>query len=106
MGGEPEGGARGKRCAARGSPPSLTFGDPLTYSPHRAQFESALASSHRALYRALAAAEALNSPGDVEDISEILREITRITDASLSDRRRPLKPMQGQIKLVEVPEVS
>lgn len=55
---------------------------------HRARMETELARAHRALHYALEAAERLESPGDVEDIAAIQREVIRVAEFSLRDRRR------------------
>lgn len=58
------------------------------YDKNRARFESQLAIAHRALFNAGEAAEALNEQGALDDLIQLLGEVTRIADDSASGRKR------------------
>jgi len=60
----------------------------MGYGIQRARMETHLASAHKALWRAHAAAEAMGSEGDEHDIFQLLEEVRRLSEASLRDRLR------------------
>ena len=66
----------------------------MSYSHERATMEAELARAHRALYRALEAAERMNDRGAGEDIAQLLPEVTRIAEKSLTG-----KPRKGRVQL-------
>jgi hypothetical protein len=70
----------------------------MGYNANRARYESSLARAHRALYYAQEAAEELRDPGAADDCAQILREISRLADASLKGKARP--QLAGQLKMV------
>lgn len=69
------------------------------YTPQRAIYETQLARAHRALYKAAAAADALNDLGAEEDCHGIMAEVLRLSEDSL--RGKPRKMIRGQTSLAD-----
>lgn len=57
-------------------------------SIHRAQLEVSLARAHRAINNAKTSAEALNDYSMYLDLQMLEVEVTRLAEASLSDKKR------------------
>jgi hypothetical protein len=67
---------------------------------NRARMEQAIATAHRAVWRAAEAAEEMGSEGDHEDLVAIMRELTRLQVESLKGRSRRSKQIAGQLDLL------
>jgi hypothetical protein len=65
---------------------------------NRARYEEALARAHRSLWVAAQTAERQGWDGAFDDITQILVEVTRLTNDSLS-KKGPAKVMKGQLAL-------
>lgn len=74
----------------------------MGYDLHRATYEAALAAAHRALNRAIGAAEAMGDDGAQNDLEYLQAHITKMGDDSISGRRtRKHGPhtVSGQLRL-------
>lgn len=70
----------------------------MGYDTQRAKLESELARAHRALYYAEEAAEALSDFGMQEDLKMLLKEVTRLGEASLRGKARRSQ-LAGQFEI-------
>jgi hypothetical protein len=70
----------------------------MAYSRARAVMEDRLAAAHRALHTAASAAEEMHDDGAAEDIYQILKEVSRVAEASLRDKPRRSK-IKGQLEI-------
>lgn len=67
----------------------------MAYTTERARYEAALASAHRALYRAAEQAELMGDDGAAYDAEQLLKETLRLATDSLSGKpRRSANPDQ------------
>lgn len=70
----------------------------MGYSADRARMEAQLAVAHRALYRAMQAAEDAGDEGASEDLAQLLREVSRVADLSLRGKPRRAQ-LKGQLEI-------
>lgn len=68
-------------------------------SKARAKYETQLARAHRSLYWASVAAEELGDLGAVDDVTQIMLEVNRLTEDSLRGRKRTREPIPGQLTI-------
>lgn len=66
----------------------------MPYSRERAVYESQLAVAHRALWRASEAASEMRDEGAEHDVVQVIKEVTRLAQASLKGKIKT--PMRGQ----------
>jgi len=71
----------------------------MGYSINRAAYEAALAAAHRALWRAGIAAEQLGDEGAAQDVDQLLKEVTRLAEASLKGKANARSVLSGQTSL-------
>lgn len=68
------------------------------YSKSRAEYESALSRAHRALYVACEAADDCRDEGAADDCRQLLKEVTRLAEASLKGKLK-VKPHPDQLEI-------
>lgn len=79
---------------------SESAGDELmAYSSERARIESALARAHRALWQVRESAEVIHDEGLEHDADLLMREVQRLSEASLRGKLR--KPLAGQMRITD-----
>jgi hypothetical protein len=78
----------------------------MTAGENRARYEEHLSRAHRAIWAAQKAAERLGDEGAEQDLSQLLREVSRLATASLSGKARRLSRPSGQMTVEELLCVS
>jgi hypothetical protein len=71
----------------------------MGYSKDRARLEAELARAHRALYYAEEAAERMEDFGMSEDLKQLQKEVTRLAQASLKDKKLRTPQIHGQMQI-------
>lgn len=69
----------------------------------RARYEFALAAAHRQLFNASQRADELHDEGAGDDLAQLLREVSRLAEASLRDKA--LRKPKSASNTVRIPEV-
>jgi hypothetical protein len=69
----------------------------------RARYEFALAAAHRQLFNASQRADEMHDEGAGDDLAQLLREVSRLADASLRDKPLRKRGIAGDAVRIPIP---